>query len=66
MTCDTCEVSNFEVTLAEVSNFVPYSWCHDNSYFEGYHVTHYFRHLDDDSIGMCLGSQKDLLHEKNN
>jgi hypothetical protein len=28
-------------------------------------VTHYFGHSNDDSIGMCLGSQNNLLHEKN-
>jgi hypothetical protein len=28
-------------------------------------VTHYFGHPDDDSTSMCLGSQKDLLHEEN-
>jgi hypothetical protein len=29
-------------------------------------VTNYFGHPDDDSTSMCSGSQKDLLHEKNN
>jgi hypothetical protein len=29
-------------------------------------VRHYFGHPDDDSIGMCSGSQKDILHEKDN
>jgi hypothetical protein len=28
-------------------------------------ITHYFGHPNDDFTSMCLGSQKDILHEEN-